>query len=144
MITVPTMNAAAINTMASDLSDAIAVVMTTDKSATEKSAVIILAFLMSSVCSSSVTIINASTSNFSVACLSSRFARCVRKREVTTYITQKIMHLYHKPSVTGTPAARDAVPMVNGFVIAVVKPTPDAIKTKEIAINRFPRYSPSA
>ena len=35
-----------------------------------------------------------------------------------------------------TPAAIDAVPMVNGLVIAVVKPTPEAIKTNEIAVKR--------
>ena len=39
------------------------------------------------------------------------------------------------PSVTLTPAAIDAVPIVNGFVIAVVKPTPEEIKTNEIAVN---------
>ena len=39
------------------------------------------------------------------------------------------------PSVTLTPAAIDAVPIVNGLVIAVVKPTPDEIKTNEIAVN---------
>ena len=47
-----------------------------------------------------------------------------------------MIHLYHNPSATLTPAAIDAVPIVNGFVIAVVKPTPEAIKTKEIAVKR--------
>ena len=40
------------------------------------------------------------------------------------------------PSVTLTPAAIDAVPIVKGFVIAVVNPTPEAIKTKDIAVKR--------
>jgi hypothetical protein len=34
-----------------------------------------------------------------------------------------------------TPAAIAAVPIVNGLVIAVVNPTPEAIRTNEIAVN---------
>ena len=36
----------------------------------------------------------------------------------------------------GTPAAIDAVPIVNGLEIAVVKPTPEAIRINEIAVKR--------
>ena len=136
IITVPTINAAAINTIARDLSDSIEVVMITDKSAIEKSATIILALRTSALCSSSETITKLSTSNFSVTRSSSRFAQWTRKSEVMTYITQKIMHLYQSPSVTLVPAAMEAIPMVRGLVIAVVNPTPEAISTKEIAVKR--------
>ena len=54
---------------------------------------------------------------------------------VTTYITTKMIARYHIPSVIGTPAFWDARPMVSGLVIAVVKPTPDVIKIKLMAVN---------
>ena len=46
-----------------------------------------------------------------------------------------MIHLYHRPSVTLTPAAILAVPIVKGLVIAVVNPTPDAISINEIAVK---------
>ena len=66
---------------------------------------------------------------------SSFLAKYVKNKDVITYITQKIIHLYHNPSVTLTPAAIDAVPIVKGLVIAVVKPTPEAINIREIAVK---------
>ena len=135
-MTVPTINAAAINTIAKERSDLMAVVTITERSATENKATIIFALRTSLLCSSGETITKPSTSNFSVAFFSSCFARVTKKRAVNTYITQKMMQRYHIPSVTLTPAAIEAVPMVKGLVMAVVKPTPDAIKTKEIAVKR--------
>ena len=127
MITVPKIKATAIKTMARERRESIAVVMITDKRAIENRAVIIFALRISALCSSLETIAKFLRSNFVVAFFSSRLAKNIKNREVTTYITQKMMHRYHIPSVTLTPAAIEAVPMVRGLVIAVVKPTPDAI-----------------
>ena len=71
----------------------------------------------------------------SVAFFSSFLAKYVKNKDVITYITPNIIHLYHIPSVTFVPAAIDAVPIVSGLVMAVVNPTPDAIKINDIAVK---------